>query len=383
MFPSKRRRHVGTFVLSRCIYISKICELRFVSPRFFFPVTLQTDWLYMYRDIESKEIVEGIETYYPIVPAFPFYFNMLMQTLAIALFFILPLARIRKDYNFDLIHAQGIIPSGFAAVVLGMIFKKPVVLTACGADINDFPKIPHLRWFILYALNKANGIVAVSNALKNKVIELGINPDKVRFIPSVVKQNFLQHQSFKEVDRIRKKILFVGQIIPRKGIQDLVKTMAIISKDSIDTEVDVVGNGFYYDKIRKLIEEEGIQNRFNFMGSLPHSEIPELMAKSDILCLPSYREGWPNVCIEALSVGLPVVATDIGGTNEIITDEDVGILVKAGDYNALASALKYALDKKWDRNRIREYAKRFSGDDMAYRYNEAYTEAIKRYDICN
>ena len=234
----------------------------------------------------------------------------------------------------------------------------------------------------MFALRRANGVVAVSNALKSKIESFGISADKIKFIPTVAKQNF-NYKYSEDINMGKKKILFVGQIIPRKGIQDLVKAVAIICKNGVDVEVDVVGQGFYYNEVKKLLEKEGIATKFNFIGPVSHAKISKFMASADILCLPSYREGWPNVCVEALSMGLPVVATDIGGTNEIIANGDLGILVKPGDYNALADAIKDALSKKWDRAKIREYARRFSGEDMARHYNEVYMEARKRHEICN
>ncbi|OGL44013.1 MAG: hypothetical protein A2W05_04245 [Candidatus Schekmanbacteria bacterium RBG_16_38_10] len=372
VFPSKRRPTIGTFVSGQCKSIAKYCDVLFVSPRFFSVFFLSWNWLSLYRGLKPRDVINGIKVYYPLVPAIPRYYNILLQTISMALSLPFHIARLRKWFNFDIIHAHGIVPSGFACVVTGLLLKKPVVVTAIGADINDFSRLSYLKPLITFTLRKACIITAVSNSLRGKAISLGAEVDNVKFIPRSVDDIFLNSQYIRRKNI--KTILFVGQLIERKGVEDLIRAFNMLIGRNIDAELIIVGEGVLYKELLCFVNSN-CSGRVTFLGTQPHSDIPRIMSEADILCLPSYREGWPNVCMEALACGLPIVGTDIGGINEIVSSSDYGVLVPPGDYTALAKALKYALTKDWDREKIREYASNYTFDKIGQMYMDVYAKA--------
>jgi glycosyltransferase involved in cell wall biosynthesis len=115
----------------------------------------------------------------------------------------------------------------------------------------------------------------------------------------------------------------------------------------------IIGDG----KCRKTLEQQvssaGIERHVRFLGTIPHPEVTRWLAASDALCLTSYNEGTPNVVVEALASGVPVVATRVGGVPEIVTEGVSGTLTEPGDPEAFASAIRDTLSRAWDREAIR------------------------------
>lgn len=121
-----------------------------------------------------------------------------------------------------------------------------------------------------------------------------------------------------------------------------------------------------------LTKELRIESHVSFAGIKNHDEIPLWLNACDVFCLPSYIEGFPAVVVEAIACGRPVVATNVGGISEVITNESFGILVEPGNKEELALALSNALEKKWDYQAIAAYGKRFSWDTIAEEYIKLY-----------
>lgn len=134
-------------------------------------------------------------------------------------------------------------------------------------------------------------------------------------------------------------IAYVGRLVHGKGVQDLLRAVAALREDFPHISLSVAGNGPYRGFLGCLASELGIQDRISFVGNLDTSGIRDLLWRSAILANPSHSEGLPRAVLEAAAAGVPIVATDVGGTREIVAP-DCGILVPPGDISRLAGALR-------------------------------------------
>ena len=151
----------------------------------------------------------------------------------------------------------------------------------------------------------------------------------------------------------------------------MIKAAKILNDKDVAFYLLLVGDGPQQDQIKRLVTSFGLENRVLFKGEMPYDRMPEVMSSSDLLCLPSIREGWPNVIMEALACGVPVVASEVGGVPEILTSHEYGIMVPKQDPGRLANALMTAIQKSWDRDKLRAAVRNRTWDNVA---QEIYAE---------
>jgi glycosyltransferase involved in cell wall biosynthesis len=260
------------------------------------------------------------------------------------LFSILPkVAKLRKQFNFDLIYAPWVYPDGFACILLGMLFKKPVVVHALGCDINQFTKFLLRRCLIVWCLKKAACILSVSQALKNKMETLGVLPEKIFVIPNGVDKSLFRPMNRSECRRVlefstnERHILFIGSLELVKGVFCLIDAFEkLLAKTTLKVKLVIVGKGTLRGEIEKRINSDLLKQSVILIGEIEHSAIPVWINSSDVFCLPSIREGMPNVLLETLACGRPIIATKVGGVPEMLANQEMVFLVDADDSFALS-----------------------------------------------
>jgi glycosyltransferase involved in cell wall biosynthesis len=285
---------------------------------------------------------------------------------------VLPVVkRIKKNFEFDLIDAHYVYPDGFAAVLLGRVFKKPVVVSARGSDINLFKTFPLIRKLLVCVLRRAVRVIAVSKALKEAVVQLGIPEEKISGIP-----NGVDPEKFYPVPKERARrelglpnrrtVLSVGNLNPNKGFDLVIKSFRVLIDrfHEKDIQLVIVGDGPYRSDLEKMILSLGLDGRVRMGGTVSHDRLHLWYSAADVFCLASSREGWPNVLLESLACGTPVVATGVGGIPEIISSDNVGLLSER-DATKIAEAIRAALKKSWPSDEIVAYAKRFTWEQSA------------------
>jgi glycosyltransferase involved in cell wall biosynthesis len=218
-----------------------------------------------------------------------------------------------------------------------------------GSDVNVFFENSRRRQQILSVLRASSIVFAKSKALVGVLANEGIE--------SVIDYNGIDRERFRPLDRgeacrklglatERRRILYVGNLLPVKGPVIL----ASAARRLPDVDVIFVGSG-----------TETIMTG-HCVGARPHEEIPLWMNACDVLCLPRLNEGLPNVVLEAMACGLPVVASRVGGVPEVVRDGINGFLVSPSNSGALADALHRALSTKWDCESIRASVSQFNWD---------------------
>jgi glycosyltransferase involved in cell wall biosynthesis len=368
LYPNNVWPNHGVFVKERMIQFSRFdgCEIKVVAPVPYFPVSAKFNWRWKFTQVARRETRDGIEVYHPRY-FMPPKLGMTLYGLLMLLSVMSTVRRIRKSFDFDLIDAHYIYPDGLAAVLLGLLFRKPVVVSARGSDISLYSRFPLIRKLLQYTLHKATKVISVCQALKDAMVSLGIPADKIAVVPNgvdvakfyrVPKYEARRGLGLPEDKRI---ILSVGSLIPRKGFELLIRAANLVmsGSDMTNLHLVIVGEGPSRDDLTRFASSVGRSNAVQFVGAIPHEELYLWYSAADCFCLASSREGWPNVILESLACGTPVVAADIWGVPEVITSGEIGLLTKRTEY-ALADGILVALRKEWSVDNLVEHANRNS-----------------------
>ncbi len=291
-------------------------------------------------------------------------------------------ARIYKEFPFDAIVGTWAYPDAVAAARLARDYGVPFVAKIHGSDINELVNHPSIRRQVTEAFISANRIIAVSSALKDRTVEIGIPEERV-----LVQRNAVDGERFQIRDASvirarlglpldRKLICFVGRLSPEKGADLLLDAFAGLVRSGLeDGELVIVGGGAENAKLQARARDKGIEPRIHFKGMRPPTEIPDFISACDILCLPSRREGCPNVVLEALASGKPVVACNVGGVPELLNERN-GVIVQPESPDALAEGIKQALIRTWDPQSLRNSVEFLSWNKVAERLFEVLNDAV-------
>lgn len=246
----------------------------------------------------------------------------------------------------DVIHAHRLFPNALAALELGRRLDTPVVITAHGSEIHTHPrKLPGVGELVRTAIRDADTVLAVSQDLGQQIGELARPRNPVRIVYHGVDGGAFSPVRDVGAERTRLGLpeegvglCYIGRLVPPKGLGDLFHVLGTLDDAVPPWWIAVVGGGPMMEELKESARKADI--RAFFTGPLPHDAVPAWLRSSDIFILPSYGEGLPNAVLEAMSAGLAVVATDVGGISEAVTDGETGALFPVGDQEALGVRLK-------------------------------------------
>ncbi len=275
---------------------------------------------------------------------------------------VLPTLRaLRRRRGRFLLHAHCGYPDAVGAALAARWLGCPLVVTVHGSDINLSAREALLRPQIRWALRSARRVVAVSGALRRSVLALtGLDEERVACIPCAghapelfhprPRSDRMQRRAALGVDADARVVLFVGHLVAVKALDHLLRAWAIVVSRTPDlrARLVLVGEGPERAALTVLAERLGISPRLTFTGPLPQPVVADWLAAADLLCLPSHAEGSPNVVVEALASGVPVVASRVGGIPDMVTDGVNGRLVPPADATSLANALVETLARDWN-----------------------------------
>jgi len=219
-------------------------------------------------------------------------------------------------------------------------------------------------------LNNADKIVVISRGAEKFVKYLSSNRKIVR-IP-----NGIEASKKKQNVKIRKKvkdIVFVGRLIYAKGVHDLINAFSMI--DDKEIKLTIIGDGPYRNDLENLVKRKGLGVRVVFLGEKKRDDVMKILPEFDLFVNPSYSEGLPTSVLEAGLYGLPVIATDVGGTSDVIVNKKTGLLIKEKDVEGLTKAIeKMVCDKKLRemcaRNLQKKVLKEFSWEETIRKWEK-------------
>ncbi len=327
IYPNNIHRNNGIFNFERVRALSKSNEVKVVAPiPFFPPIKLKRRWFDFSR-VSKNEKIDGIDVYHPRYLLIP-KIGMALYGISLFLSSLFVLLKIRKRFPFDIIDSHYMYPDGFAAVLLGRAFHKPVVVTAHGTDLNLYPKFPIIRFFLRAVIKQSDSVITVCEALKSKIceIEKNVPENKIKVIPNGVDISKFVNRSQQEareklnLPKNSKIVISIGALIRRKGYNYLVAAIHELYKNSKNHDIltIIIGEGNCRREIERLILKYGLMNKIKLVGFIPHNDLSWWLCASDIFCLTSSREGWPTVFFEAFACGKPVIATKVWGAPEVV-----------------------------------------------------------------
>jgi teichuronic acid biosynthesis glycosyltransferase TuaC len=359
LFPNHLRPTLGVFVerQTRALAAQPGVEVRVMAPVGLpvWPLSLHPH----YAPLRSLPLVEqrnGLKVHRPRYRVWPKLGTAdTARRMAAALLPVLD--DLRANFPFDVIDAEFFWPDGPAAALLAEALGVPFSIKARGSDIHILGARPDIGRQIAAAGRAADGMLAVSAAIRGDMAALGMPAEKIR-----VHHTGVDLEAFRPVDRAAAKaalgvdgplLVTAGALLVRKG-QDL----AIEALKAVPgVTLILVGDG--PDRARFEAQAAGLPVRF--LGVLPHSELPALLAAADVMVLPTVSEGLANAWVEALACGTPVVTSDVGGASEVIDRPEYGRLVPR-DPAAIAAAVRELVAEPPAPAAVREGAMRFSWD---------------------
>lgn len=262
--------------------------------------------------------------------------------------------------RFDLIDAHYFYPDGVAASWLAREFNLPITITARGTDINLIPDYRFPRKLIVRAAQDADGIITVCQALKDRLVELGISADDITVLRNGVDLDLFQPRDRqalrKKMDLAGFTMASVGHLIERKGHHHVIGALAELP----DVTLLIAGGGPERGALEALATKLNVSDRVRFLGVLDQPSLCDVYNCADVTTLASSREGWANVLLESMACGTPVVASAVWGTPEVVASADAGRLMRSLDAAGVVAALAELRASLPDRSATRRYAEGFN-----------------------
>ncbi len=353
-FPSNLRPTWGIFVLQRLAALARHVDLEVASPVPFFPLLTRLRhglpapierhggltvhyprWLYLpgiLKDCDGRFYASGIRRWF---------------------------RRTCRNRRPDLLDVHFVWPDGVGVSRLAREAGLPYAITLRG-KLPEHVQSPAQRAQCVTAMQGAAAVISVSGQLAEMAADLGVPRERLHVIP-----NGVNTDRFRPMDRAEARralgldpegrlVVAVAHLKRTKGQDELVEAAA-----SLPGDVRLVlvgkdpGRGAYRRHLEGLIARLGLADRVTLAGRQPHDRIPLYLNAADVSVLASYREGCPNVVLESLACGTPVVATRVGAVPDLVAAGDTGLTVPPRDAGALRTSLREAVERTWSRERIR------------------------------
>ncbi|HJW53679.1 MAG TPA: glycosyltransferase family 4 protein [Burkholderiaceae bacterium] len=359
-FPNAADPQRAVFVKNLVRALKQRCKVDVISPiPYAPPFSLKAAWRAQ-RAIPMVDTIDGIEVTHPRFVVLP-----RLEWLSGLTYFLGVVGALRTwkrqlaDGEKPVVHVHCAYPDAVGAVLAAKLTGIPCVVTAHGSDINVYAKRTGLRGQIRWALRNAHGIIAVSGGLQNDILAiLGAPSTKVRRIPCAgfdmevfrIREGGAPHIAPK-VGLGARLVIFVGLLVPIKGVEFLIEAWAALAQaGKIDKEDRLVllGDGPLRTSLMQQARARGIEEQIFFAGMVSQQEVACWISSATLLCLPSRNEGTPNVVVEALASGVPVVASRVGGIPDLVKEGENGMLVPPADPLALGMALEEVLRRSWN-----------------------------------
>lgn len=285
--------------------------------------------------------------------------------------------KIKTEWSFDVVNCHWLFPDGVAIQRICHQMNIPVMLTPLGTDLNKYCDFRLRRYFISKALLNAQKVSVLNEQMKNKCLDLGVSDEQLTIIPNGVDLNKF---CIMDTDVCRRKLninpyckmlLFVGSLVTVKNISSLLKAFAILNDKQKDSGIRlyIVGGGFLEKKLKTLALDLKVDEKTVFVGPVLHGDLPLWMNAADCLCLPSLSEGHPNVMMEALACGTPVVGSDVGSIPDFVSPgKDNGFVINATNVNDIAEKLFDCVSREYNQDVIRKSVIHHSWRNCAEKY---------------
>lgn len=291
-----------------------------------------------------------------------------------------------EKYNikFDIVHSHFIWSSGYVGMRIKEKYHVPFVVTGHGFDVYSLP-FKDKQWLQICReiLAKADKIITVSSFNRGYILKLIEEKSKV-----VVIYNGFSPELFYPIEKLKargrinlsekgKICVSVGNLVRVKGYDYLIKAFGKLEKNYDNISLFIVGSGSCHSNLNRIIKNLGLEEKVHLVGAKPHNEIVNWINSADLFVISSLCEGAPVVLLESLACGVPVVGTDVGIVSDVLISQSYGYICKTKDIHGLKEKIEKGLLKKWDREKIAQYGRRFTWSDSAKSLSNVYLNLLE------
>lgn len=353
-FPSSAQPTHGRPAYQTVRVLSETCAVQVFYPHAVYPAFLRPRTR-IYTGLDPNYSLPGVKASYYDYPALPGLSRPFNGSLAAHT--LLPHVR---AFAPDLIFSYFLYPDGYAALKIAKALKVPVVVMGVGSDVHNIKdRFSAMRTRTV--VRKADFVLAISDDLRQRIVAMGAAPQKTRAIVSGCDLSVFHPMDRFEarrelnIDPLSEAVVYIGRMDVRKGLRELVEASVSLHAARPNLHVYLIGAGADRPIIDTAIQAANAASYIHALPECSFDEVATWMTAADLVTLPSYMEGCPNVVLEALACGRPVVATNVGGIPELMPPRIVdqcGRLVPPRDSAALARGLESVLDQVWNASEI-------------------------------
>jgi len=291
-----------------------------------------------------------------------------------------------RSFRPDVLHAHNLFfRTTEAAALLKMLFKIPLITTLHLGKAEGGSKLLNtlIRTYELtvgrFIIRQSDHIIAVSNAVAEHAQRISGRLAQLTVIPNGVDTSIFHLEQ--NDSNPKQVVLFVARLVPNKGPENLIRAAALVLNHHPQVQFLLVGDGPLRTRLQEQSNQLGIGHAVQFLGL--RNDVPELMRQADIFVRPSTLEGMPLTVLEAMASALPVIATPVGGTPEIVKDGINGYLIPVDDYIALGNSIVRLLDDPLMAEKMGQCGREMVGldytwDVVAEQTERVYLEEVRR-----
>ncbi|MEM1439255.1 MAG: glycosyltransferase [Pseudomonadota bacterium] len=362
LFPNAAQPTKGVFVQARLRQLLAVSDIEatVVAPIPWFPFRGKRFGEYgEFARAPREETQYGLRVLHPRYPVIP-KVGMSIAPALMARAVMPTVRRLHAEKPFDLIDAHYIYPDGVAATRIASELGLPNTMTARGTDITLIPNYTRPRRQILQAASDCGAIISVCEALKRDMVAMGVEDEKITVLRNGVDLEFFRplERDIAKDGATPRTLVSVGYLIERKRHHLAIDALTQLP----DCRLRIAGTGPLRAELESRAQACGVSDRVEFLGQQSQQELVALYNSADCMLLMSSREGMANVILESLACGTPVVATNVGGADEVVTAPVAGQLVDSTNAGEIAARVRVVIDAGADRAAVREFAEQFSWD---------------------
>jgi glycosyltransferase involved in cell wall biosynthesis len=364
MLPVPHDLTRGRYIFETAHSLSKIADVRVFFMQQRYPKILRgSTRSALYGLVDENYRLDGIQMETFSYPALP------LITRSINGFIASQVLKPRlKKYQPDIVLAYWVYPDGYAALKAAESLRLPCVVGALGSDIHV--RSGHNAVMTRKTIARVDALLTVSENMRQVAMrDFDAAAAKVHTIVNGFNTSVFKVRPRNEaraalgLSQGTKVLVYVGRLVEAKGLKELIQAFKALTTQFDNLKLVLVGDGVMKQELEAYVAETGITSQVHMTGGQTPEQVAQWIAASDLLTLPSWSEGYPNVVVEAVACGRPVVATDVGGTCEIVNEKN-GVLVPPRNASALSEALAQVLTRPWDADAISATLHR-SWDDVA------------------
>jgi len=380
LFPNSVDPMLAIYNKLQCAALSRLCEVDVRATVPWFPgIRLARRWSNAGRfaDLPAEEQMDGLRVRRPrylYLPKLAGHFSPEIYAAS-----IWPHVRALKG-KVDVVLACWAFPDGLAGAILARRLGAAVVVKVHGSDLNVLPTDPRVRKRMSAGLPAVDRLVAVSRPLAEKAVELGVPRDRVALVANGINKDLFRVRDRAETRRklgvevTGRRIVYVGLLDDTKGVGDLLDAFARIAPAHPDLRLTLVGDGPARARCEQAVAAS--KGQILMTGTLDSAGVAEWIGACDVLTLPSWNEGTPNVVLEAFASGRRVVTSNVGGIPDIVKSPEMGEMVPPREPAKLAEALARVATSDYDPQSLTKGAP-YGWPESAARLHEVLTAAVE------